>query len=69
MANQKNYLRIDLEEKAAEYLATPEDVDLLIVQKTATASPTVLDGENTDQIVLLRYHAVLIPMTTSFILG
>ena len=36
---QKNYQRIELEEKAAEYLATPELGDLLTVQKAATPVP------------------------------
>ena len=69
MINQKNYLKIELREKAPEYLTTPENADLLIVQKTTTTSPTALVGKDTDPIVLLCYHAVLIPMTSSFILG
>ena len=54
--------------KAGEYLAAPEDADLLIVHK-ATTSPTALDGKDTDSIVLLCYHAVWIPRISSFILG
>ena len=69
MAHQKNYLRIELTEKAVEYLPSPEDADLLIVQKAATTSPTALVGKDTDPITLLCYHAVWIPMTSSFILG
>ena len=69
MASLKNYLRIDIRENAAEYLAAPEDTDLLIVQKAATTSPNALVGKDTDPIVLLCYHAVLIPMTSSFIPG
>ena len=62
LANLKNYLRIEVREKAAEYLAAPEDADLLIVQKAATTSPTALVGKDAEPIVLLCYHAVFIPM-------
>ena len=69
LTNQKNYQRIEPKEKAAEYLATPELGDLLTVQKVAATSPTALVGKDTDPIFLFCYHAVLIPMTSSFILS
>ena len=70
LANQKNYLRIELIEKTAEYLAAPEDADLLSVQKaTTTNTLRWLVGKGTDPIVLVCYYVVLIPMTSSFILG
>ena len=72
LAYQKNYLRIELIEKTAEYLAAPEDADLLSVQKATTTNTLRirwLVGKGTDPIVLVCYYVVLIPMTSSFILG
>ena len=68
LANQKNkqqfifMLSTELEKSNCKTYHACGDADLLIVQKavqSATTSKTVLDGEDTDLIVLLCYHASL----------
>ena len=65
LANRKNkqqfifMLSTELEKNNRKTYHAPGDADLLIVQKAATTSKTVLVGEDTDLIVLLCYRASL----------